>query len=215
MNNFKSTLKPDGIYHVYNRAHGSEKLFLKDTNYRFFLEKFKHYVHPIAEVYCYCLMPNHFHVLLKIRSEEIVSKYFEDLVKTKGIKQLPLDQRITFQFSNLFNAYTKAFNKFYGRMGGLFMTRYNRILVRDNLQFVRTVKYIHLNPVQARLVTTPDDWIYSSFKAFTSDSKTLVHKKEVLHYFDNIDNFLHIHGVNTNNALKDSTTNDRPSRIEG
>lgn len=195
MKNYKSTLKPDGVYHVYNRANGSEKLFLNDSNYRHFLQKFKFYVHPIAEVYCYCLMPNHFHVLLKIRSEEIVSKYFDQLVEKKNIKQLEVDQRITLQFSHLFNSYTKAFNKYYGRMGGLFISRYNRILIKDDLQFINTVKYIHLNPVQARLVNSPDDWTYSSFNAYTTNSKTLVNKEEVLLYFDDRKNFLHEHGV--------------------
>jgi REP element-mobilizing transposase RayT len=201
MKNYKSTLKPDGVYHVYNRANGSEKLFLKDTNYLYFLKKFKFYIHPIAEVYCYCLMPNHFHVLLKIRSEESVSKYFDQLVEKKNIKKLEVDQRLTLQFSHLFNTYTKAFNIFYGRMGGLFMSRYNRIPVKDELQFINTVKYIHLNPVQARLVNSPDEWIYSSFKAFTLDSKTLIQKQEVLRYFNDIDNFLYIHGINANNAF--------------
>lgn len=140
-------------------------------------------------------MPNHFHVLLKIRSEETVSKYFDQLVKKKNIKLLAVDQRITLQFSHLFNTYTKAFNKFHGRMGGLFMSRYNRIPIKDDLQFINTVKYIHLNPVQARLVNSPDEWVYSSFKAFNSESKTLVSKDEVLLYFDDRDNFLHEHGV--------------------
>jgi REP element-mobilizing transposase RayT len=130
--NYKSTLKPDGVYHVYNRAHGSEKLFLKDTNYQFFLQKFKSYIHPIAEVYSYCLMPNHFHVLLKIRSEEVVLKYFEELTEKRNIKEPTLEKQITLQFSHLFNTYTKAFNKFHGRMGGLFMSNYKRILVKDD-----------------------------------------------------------------------------------
>ncbi|HRP60464.1 MAG TPA: transposase, partial [Vicingus sp.] len=51
-------------YHIYNRANGSEKIFLNEENYLFFLQKYIEYIHPIAETYCYCLMPNHFHFLI-------------------------------------------------------------------------------------------------------------------------------------------------------
>lgn len=63
-------LLPETVYHNYNHANGSEDLFRKDENYRYFLQKYSEYIYPIAETYAYCLMPNHFHLMVKVRSEE-------------------------------------------------------------------------------------------------------------------------------------------------
>lgn len=195
MNKYKSTLKPDGVYHVYNRANGSEKLFLQDMNYRYFLKKFQEYIHPIAEVYSYCLMPNHFHVLLKIKSEEELNMYFDEAWnhKSKRTKSFPLEKKVTQQFSNFFNAYTKAFNKFHGRLGGLFISNYRRIRIKDDRQFKNTVKYIHFNPVHAKMVKKPEHWSYSSYKAFISNRNSLIDKEYVINSFDDLDNFIYMH----------------------
>ena len=63
-------LEPDAFFHVFNRANGSELLFSSQENYQYFLKRYKHFIPSIAETYCYCLMPNHFHFLIKIKSEE-------------------------------------------------------------------------------------------------------------------------------------------------
>ncbi len=57
-------------YHIYNHANGFENIFNEERNYRFFLEKYQFYISPIADTLAYCLMPNHFHFLIKIKSEE-------------------------------------------------------------------------------------------------------------------------------------------------
>jgi len=56
-------------YHIYNQANGSENLFKENENYRYFLQQYKKYIHPIAHTYAYCLLPNHFHFLLAIKGE--------------------------------------------------------------------------------------------------------------------------------------------------
>ncbi len=61
---------PDNYYHIYNRANGDEKIFKSEENYRFFLEKFQFYIVPIADVFSFCLMPNHFHFLVRFKSEK-------------------------------------------------------------------------------------------------------------------------------------------------
>lgn len=63
-------LLPSTYYHVYNRANGLENIFVEERNFDFFLDKWKLYINPIADSYAWCLMPNHFHFLVKIKSEE-------------------------------------------------------------------------------------------------------------------------------------------------
>lgn len=62
-------LFPDTFYHIYNRGNNKEKIFYKDSNYIFFLQKFDSYLSPYLDLYSYCLLPNHFHLLIKTKSE--------------------------------------------------------------------------------------------------------------------------------------------------
>lgn len=70
MENTLSVLVPDAFYHIYNRANGDELMFKKTGNYYYFLNRYKSWIEPVAKTYCYCLMPNHFHLLVSIRNEE-------------------------------------------------------------------------------------------------------------------------------------------------
>lgn len=54
-------------YHIFNRGNGGEKLFREDRNYPYFLGLCAKYVEPVTETYAYCLMPNHFHFLVRIK----------------------------------------------------------------------------------------------------------------------------------------------------
>ena len=78
MANHRVPFELDTIYHVYNHGNGEDLIFREVENYRFFLKRFKTYINPIAKIYAYCLMPNHFHFLLKIRSEAELCNHFEE-----------------------------------------------------------------------------------------------------------------------------------------
>lgn len=75
-------------YHIYNRANGSEKIFRQKDNYRFFLDKYKQYVSPIAETYAYCLMPNHFHFLIRIKGEKEIREILARRQNVPSLKDL-------------------------------------------------------------------------------------------------------------------------------
>ncbi|MEQ8910285.1 MAG: hypothetical protein RIC95_13890 [Vicingaceae bacterium] len=70
MKNKLAIFEEEGLYHVYNRANGNEKLFLTDDNYRYFLKKYEEYISPLVDTFCYCLMPNHFHFLVRVKEEK-------------------------------------------------------------------------------------------------------------------------------------------------
>ena len=61
---------PDYFYHVYNRTNNKDKLFTQPKNYVYFLKKYDQYLSPILVTYCYCLLGNHFHLLVKVKEEE-------------------------------------------------------------------------------------------------------------------------------------------------
>lgn len=177
-------LIPEATYHVYNRANGSEKMFLSDENYHFFLRKYKQHIQPIAETFCYCLMPNHFHFMIRVREENELMRAFP---KFETLERL--DLALSKQFSNFFSSYTQAFNKQQNRRGSLFMKNYNRIQVSDQEQLINLVRYIHFNPIAAKLCSTPDTWKFSSYQSIISYKPSLIARNEVISWFDSLENF--------------------------
>src|SRR5689334_18234981 len=96
-------LFPEHVYHMFTRATGDEKLFRTAANYRFFLFKLKNHILPIAHIYAYCLVPNHFHILVRIRDVTSIKKYFETKKKGKLFSEEAIPDFIMERFSNLLN----------------------------------------------------------------------------------------------------------------
>jgi REP element-mobilizing transposase RayT len=209
MNN-KEFLTCDQFFHVYNHAIGKEILFFNDQNYIYFLKLFSDYILPIADLYGYCLMNNHFHFLIKIKSEDEVFKYFwsegkfpEEKENLTSIKKLSnaeglnnidvLSLHISKQFSNYFNAYAKAINEQEKRRGSLFESPFKRKALGDEEDIKQCLVYIHCNAVKHQVVDQIKDWKYSSYVAYLTDKPTKVKREEVLEWFDGTENFISCH----------------------
>ncbi|MGE0590807.1 MAG: transposase [Cyclobacteriaceae bacterium] len=150
-------MTPGKTYHIYNHGNAEDNLFRSEENYRYFLQKYGEYISPVAFTYAFCLMPNHFHFLVKIK---------EELQAGNPISGSKGEKHIIQTFSNFFNAYTKAFNKMYSRRGKLFLTPFKRKEVTNNQQLVNTWKYVHYNAVHHRFVDDPHDWPHSSIHEY-------------------------------------------------
>ena len=176
-------LEPDYFYHIFNRGNNKETLFKEHANYVYFLKLVKRHLCRIADIYAYCLMKNHFHLLIKIKSESEI----KEISKNKTLKNLsqPL--------SNLFNAYAKAFNNRYNREGSLFRRKYKRKRVEENDYLINLITYIHLNPVRHKVDFKYKSYPYSSFKSILSSGQTDLKRDEVFEIFDNKENFLTVH----------------------
>ena len=182
-------LQFDQIYHIYNRGNNRENLFLNKGNYLYFLKLFSQYIAPVVLVYAYCLLPNHFHFLLRLKSkEEILGN--PDLT---GFWKPVRSDRPHQPFSNCFNAYTKAFNKQNERTGALFQRPFSRKLVDSPRYFNNLVVYIHRNPQNHGLIDDFRDWPYSSYEAILSDKPTQVARATVIDWFDSPANYCHVH----------------------
>jgi putative transposase len=204
MQNKLEVLQPDTFYHIYNRANGSEKLFITDENYVFFLRKYKEYISPICHTYCYCLMPNHFHFLIQIKSEDELELYFNEKTSSSSTlqgfktleglaKQNSISKLLTQQFSHLFNTYTQAFNKQNGRKGSLFMHPYKRKKINDTSYLLQLVKYIHYNPIEAKLASELYEWKFSSYSSIISKTPSLLKRDDLLNWYNDLSNFIYIH----------------------
>ncbi len=169
-------------YHIFNKGNNKENIFKEEENYPYFLQLIKKYLIETCVIYVYCLLPNHFHLLLKIKEKE----------------QLPIDyqkgkKKIHQPFSNLFNAYTKSINKKYNRTGSLFQEHLHRIKI-DTEEYLRElILYIHLNPEKHEIDSNFKNYAYSSYRAYISEKPSLLDREEVLGYFDNKENFIFCH----------------------
>jgi REP element-mobilizing transposase RayT len=154
---------PGRYYHVYNRGVDRQPIFASEENYRFLLRRAKRYLKAYdLAVIAYCLMPNHYHLLLRPEEDDALSRFIQ----------------------RLFNSYTQAFNKQERRSGTLFEGRAKSILVDDERYVLHLCRYIHLNPVKAQLVKHPGEWLYSNYLEWVGERPgILVDRDFVQAYF--------------------------------
>ncbi|GET33619.1 hypothetical protein PbJCM13498_24820 [Prolixibacter bellariivorans] len=190
----------DRFYHIYNRGINGENLFAGEDNYFHFLRLYDKFIHPIADTYAWVLMPNHFHLLVRIKEEKEFDFTNPDRASNSiGAPNLTGFQNLSglkppFQhFSNLFNAYTKAFNKRHARHGALFERPFKRKLITDKDYLRQAVMYIHNNPIHHGFCDHPLGYPWSSYAACVSVKPTRLHRKEVLEWFDDRANFIAMH----------------------
>jgi len=166
-----------------------ENLFNDHDNYIFFLSKFDKHVSPIAKTFCYCLMPNHFHILIQIRTENVI----RELAKNKE-EDFDFRKFIMQQFSNLLNSYAKAFNKRNNRRGALFVDYTKRIEIKEETYFSKLINYIHQNPVHHQFCKSAIEWNYSSYNSNLSINKnSKLERNTVLDWFGGIEEFIDFH----------------------
>lgn len=187
-------LLPEGIYHVFTRAVGNEKVFLTEGNYFYFLKKLKQHISGVAGVYAYSLLPNHFHLLIKIKPlDEIVEHYVQIKKKPYIQGETNIPEFIMERFGNLLNAYTKAFNKMYNRKGGLFIDRMRRNKAEDDSAITNFLFYIHKNAVHHGLTKKIGHWKYDSYQSLLSNGNTSLLREEVINWFGGVDGFVRFH----------------------
>ena len=130
------------FYHVYNRVAENQKLFYKKENYIYFLKLWIEVDFTLScRILAYCLMPNHYHFLLKITDADLFPR----------------------KVSYFFNRYCKALNKQRDETGSLFPHRFKAKLIGDEKYLTSLCGYIHMNPVCSELVKRPEEWPYSNY----------------------------------------------------
>lgn len=220
-------LQPDTSYHVFNHANGFENVFREAENYRYFLEKYRLYISPIAETYAYCLMPNHFHLVVRIRKREVIEKLIlnnsnnsnsnfsnfskvQNFGKVEVVGKVEIEKYLSKQFAKFFSCYTQSFNKRYKRMGSLFIKNFKREPIIDKQHFFNAVIYTHRNPIHHGFRDRFEDWEYSSYFDIINNCSELVEVEKLLKTFGGSDTFIDMHQQN----LAVFQIDDQPEIIE-
>lgn len=203
----KELLNPGSYYHIYNRGNNRENIFIEEKNYRYFLKRYAQYIEPVACTYAYCLLRNHFHLAVRIRSNEEQMEYQQ----TCGVSETPqVSSRLdpSLQFSHLFNAYAKSINKAYGRTGSLFEGRFKRILLTSRRQMMFLVAYIHRNPEKHGFVEGYRDWPYSAYATILSRKLALLKRDELLGWFNGRPAYDQAHQTEDESEISQLITDD-------
>src|SRR3989338_3441126 len=135
---------PGAFYHVISRGNEGKAIFKGESDYELFLKTLQDSSSRFdILVHAYCLMPNHLHLL----------------VQTK-------DSNLSQFMKRLLGVYTIRFNRRHKRCGHLFQGRYKAYLIDQDSYFLQLSRYIHLNPVKAKLSANPEDYRWSSMPFF-------------------------------------------------
>jgi putative transposase len=156
-------------YHVYNRGVNKDLIFRSHENYIFLLRRVKELsTEWHIKVIAYCLMPNHYHLVVRQDSEKPVSGFMQAV----------------------FNSYTKAFNKMYNRTGTLFEGPFRAIAISNDRYLTHICRYVHRNPLEAGLVADPRDWTYSDYSTWIDASKEeLNSRRRISDWFDTTEHY--------------------------
>jgi hypothetical protein len=161
----------------------------------------------VVDTYAYCLLKNHFHLLVRVKEDLPNPSGDEDLTSFKnptdpscfknltGLKKGLHTQEhiISKKFADLFNAYTKSINKAYNRTGGLFETPFKRILVNDDTYLNRLVWYIHANPEKHGFVKDFKDYPHTSYHSLLAQKSTKLARQEAIRLFGNAETYIQYH----------------------
>ena len=192
MNIRNQILEPDCFYHLYNRGVNSAKIFNEDQNYSFFLKKLLDYLVPILDVYSYCLMPNHFHIVIKVKSQYELQQLLNSELKSNIRFGLHSNEMIVSkQIAKFLSSYSQAFNKSIKRHGALLESPFKRKKIADEDYLKNVIIYTHLNPQD--IAVNFETYKYSSYCSILSKSVTNLKRTEVLNYFGGRENFIYSH----------------------
>ena len=184
------------LYHIYNQGNNRQKIFFKRENYLFFLKKIEDHILPNADILAWCLMPNHFHLMVLVREVELGSG--SATLSRTPTPHTPTPNRATNITSTLnkslgimLASYTRALQKQENFTGSLFRQKTKAecvncfkgltpsLIVKDGItqnnritpesQYPQVLfNYIHQNPVKAGLVNNDVDWEFSSARDYAN-----------------------------------------------
>lgn len=147
------------FYHVYNQGNNRQSIYFNKNNYLYFLSKMSN-LKNYCEILAYCLMPNHFHWLIK-------TKDLDDLEEGESYKTNSHPQQSLVRcVANLLSSYTQAINKQENRSGSLFRSRTKSKEINDPDYALTCFLYIHQNPLRAGLTDNLENWKFSSFRDY-------------------------------------------------
>jgi putative transposase len=185
-------LEEGKYYHIYNRGNNRENLFFNKDNYDYFLKKYDKYLSNYLDTYAYCLLPNHFHLLVCVKPYSCFS-IKEDFPTLEFAKIESFGKLISERFRRFFMSYAKSIAVQNKRTGSLFQKNFKRREVKDDAYFSQMIYYIHRNPLKHKIFKDFENYPHSSYQTILSDKPSKIKRNEVLDWFGNKEAFIDFH----------------------
>ena len=154
-------------YHLYYRGNNKEALFKEDANYFHFLDLYKKYLNAIAALYAYCLLPTHFHLLVRVKEYDQIGHIYSE------------EGMLSRQFRTFLGTYAKEINNTYQRSGILFADQSSRKLLERDNYFFQLIVYIHQNPQIHGIASDFKYWPFSSYNAYSRRDRRSLLAREI------------------------------------
>ena len=185
-------------YHIFNRGINRQPIFFREANYLYFLHLLEKYLTPYVSVLAYCLLPNHFHLVIKVKGEIRLPAWQEGIpsLSKDGIHitdDTQIGKWVSHQFRRMFITYSMAINKQENRSGSLFDKNFKRLEITENEYLKYVVYYTHFNAEKHCLLEDFRKYKYSSFGALTSLKTTKIDRDLVYEIFEGKDGFEEYH----------------------
>lgn len=212
-----------GLYHIYNRSVDGQPLFRSDRNYVFFLEKLKMYLKPVADIYAWCLLGNHFHLMVRIKTRAEMAETVATLSRAQArdlttftklsnlraqahtyarkpraiLPDLSPEKSVhtivSHQLQKCFQSYAMAYNKAYNRTGTLFQTPFKRSFIHSHAYAIRLLIYIHQNPEKHGIIQDYRDWKWNSYHELIHKTPILIDSRDIFQLTGGRNAFLTLH----------------------
>lgn len=150
---------PDQYYHFYNRGNNRQAVFFERDNYLYFLKGIKKYLREYVEILVYCLMPTHYHILVRVKQQTSEAPKSGETSEVLGA----VSRQVSLAMQKFGISYTKAINKRFSRVGALFQGQFQAKPIQRYEHLLSLCVYIHANPVKDELTALPEDWEFSNY----------------------------------------------------
>jgi REP element-mobilizing transposase RayT len=155
---------PDQYYHFYNRGNNRQAVFFEPENYVYFLRGIKKYLFGFVEILAYCLMPTHYHILVRVlRTQTSQTSQTSEVLKTSEVSNVEVSKQVSLAMQRFLISYTKAINKRFDRTGALFQGQFQAKPITTYKHLLTLCAYIHANPVKDGLAASPEMWDFSNY----------------------------------------------------
>jgi REP element-mobilizing transposase RayT len=195
--NYWQNIEEGGVYHLYNKAVSDLVLFREEKDYLFFVTKYQKYFNNYFDTFAYCLIPNHFHFMIRVKANEEIKDAVKKENSAAAIKYLngesSFNHFISDQFRRFFSSFAIKYNNKYHHEGAVFRKRIKKVRVSTDGSIQRLLCYIHHNPIHHKLTEEYSHWNYSSYNDYFDNAKIIIAKKWMINWLGNKSIFNEIH----------------------
>ncbi len=200
----KAPFHPGSFYHLVFKSIDGLFLFNHDKDYEVYLERFRKFLGDFADVWSFCVLPNHTHFIIKIKTQESINIFLNKL----SLQDLTVSMKLFLseqENESLFNAmierqvnsfmvsYANYINNRFNRQGGIFQKPFKRIKIEDEGHLQQAIIYTNANAQKHGLVKDFKTYGFSSYPLIVANDQYFVDTKSVIEFFENKEKFIRLH----------------------